>query len=156
MRFAKPYFAAAVEALQAVGRRGVLLTPYAEQLPGALPAGIVHFDYVPLGQLLPRAAALVHHGGIGTAAQGLAAGTPQLVMPLAHDQPDNADRLRRLGVGRELRPKSFSAANVARELQALDTEDVRNACRTVADRFVGTDPLTKSCEIIEACVSRDT
>ena len=156
MRFAKPYFAAAVEALQTIGRRGILLTQYAEQLPATLPAGIVHFDYVPLGQLLPRAAAIVHHGGIGTAAQGLASAIPQLVMPLAHDQPDNADRLQRLGVGRELRPKRFNAKNVARELQALDTDDVRNACRAIADRFVCADPLTESCEIIEACVSRDT
>jgi rhamnosyltransferase subunit B len=92
----------------------------------------------------------VHHGGIGTAAQGLAAGVPQLVMPLAHDQPDNADRLKRLGVGRELRPKRFTAANVANELIALNTEEVRKACRLVADRFVGTDPLAQACEIIEA------
>jgi len=150
MRFAAPYFAAVAGALKSLGRRGILLTPYSEQVPADRPPGVAHFDYVPLGQLLPRAAALVHHGGIGTAAQGLAAGVPQLVMPLAHDQPDNADRLKRLGVGRELRPKRFTAALVAKELIALDTEKVGKACRVVADRFVGTDPLAQACEIIEA------
>jgi len=156
MRFAAPYFAAVAESLKSLGRRGILLTPYREQISTDLPPGVVHFDYVPLGDLLPRALALVHHGGIGTSAQGLAAGTPQLVMPLAHDQPDNADRLKRLGVGRELRPKRFTAANVARELAALDTEEVRKACRVVAERFVGTDPLAQTCEIIEAAGRRST
>ena len=47
-----------------------------------------HFDYTPLSHVLPGAAALVHHGGIGTAAQGLASGRPQLVMPMTFDQPD--------------------------------------------------------------------
>jgi rhamnosyltransferase subunit B len=154
MRFAEPYFRAASEALQKLGRRGILLTPHADQVPADPPPGVAHFDYVPLGQLLPRASALVHHGGIGTASQGLAAGVPQLVMPLAHDQPDNADRLRRLGVGRSLHPKRFKAANVARELSALDTDQVRAAGRAVASKFAGIDPLGQTCELIEAVGKR--
>jgi UDP:flavonoid glycosyltransferase YjiC (YdhE family) len=154
MRFAKPYFAVAADALRSLGRRGVFLTTYREQVPDNLPAHVVHFDYEPLSQLLPRASALVHHGGIGTAAQGLAAGVPQLVMPLAHDQPDNADRLRRLGVGRALRPKRFTAANLVRELTALDADVVRKACRASADRLAGADPLDETCTLIEATAGR--
>jgi UDP:flavonoid glycosyltransferase YjiC (YdhE family) len=59
---------------------------------------------VPLGQVLPRALALVSHGGIGTVSQALAAGIPQLVMPLGFDQFDNAARLERLGVAATLPP----------------------------------------------------
>ncbi|MFG5411311.1 nucleotide disphospho-sugar-binding domain-containing protein [Piscinibacter sakaiensis] len=51
-------------------------------------------DYVPLGPLLRRSAALVHCGGIGTLAQGLAAGCPQLLLPYTFDHFDNARRLR--------------------------------------------------------------
>ncbi len=64
---------------------GILLTQFPEQLPATLPEGVCHFDYVPFSQVLPRAAAFVHHGGIGTVAQALAAGVRQLVVPLAHD-----------------------------------------------------------------------
>ena len=123
-------------------------------MPNDLPNTVAHFNYVPFSRLLPRAAVLVHHGGIGTASQGLSAGVPQLVMPLAHDQPDNADRLRRLGVGRALKPKRFTSANVARELQALNTDDVRKTCRAVAERFVGTDYLGQTCELIEKLVQK--
>lgn len=154
MRFAKPYFTAAVAALHRLGKRGILLTPFRDQVPAPLPKEIAHFDYVRLGQLLPRACCLIHHGGIGTSSQGLAAGVPQLVMPLAHDQPDNAHRLVKLGVGRTLKPRRFNARNVARELLALETDTVRQCCRQVVERFVGADPLTQTCELIEETAKR--
>lgn len=110
-----------------------------------------HAEYAPFGSLVPRAAALVHHGGVGTLAQALRAGCPQLVMPMAFDQPDNAVRLERLGVGRYLRPSRFTGMAVARELDALlGSEDVVRACRSVAGRFVGIDPVAQTCDLIEA------
>ena len=65
--------------------------------------------------MLPRARALVHHGGIGTTAQALAAGVPQLIMPLGFDQFDNAARCRTLGVSTALVPRRFTGSNVAQE-----------------------------------------
>ena len=69
-REAQSFFAAAVEACQRLGRRGILLTKYGEQLPAKLPETVRHFGFVPLSKLLPHTAALVHHGGIGTCAKG--------------------------------------------------------------------------------------
>jgi UDP:flavonoid glycosyltransferase YjiC (YdhE family) len=118
-RQAERFFAAVVGALERLGRRGLLLTQYPEQLPRELPSTIVARPYAPLSRVLPRAAALVHHGGIGTAAQAFAAGVAQLVMPMAFDQPDNALRARRLGVARFVLPKRFTADAVAGALQEL-------------------------------------
>nr|MBA3625578.1 glycosyltransferase [Methylibium sp.] len=64
-----------------------------------LPNWACHVAYAPFDALLPRLATLVHHGGIGTCAEALAAGVPQIVVPFAHDQFDNAARLERLGLG---------------------------------------------------------
>src|SRR5262249_49590922 len=69
---ARPFFEAAIDACTRIGRRGVLLTRFPEQVPPNLPEGVRHVAYAPFSQLLPRAAALVHHGGIGTSAQGMA------------------------------------------------------------------------------------
>ncbi len=55
--------------------------------------------FVPHSVLLPRARCLVHHGGVGTTSQAFEAGIPQLVLPFAHDQFDNAARVQRLGRG---------------------------------------------------------
>lgn len=59
------------------------------------PDRTLHLAHAPLGLLLPRASAFVHHGGAGSCAEGLAAGVPQVVMPFAFDQFDNAARLAR-------------------------------------------------------------
>jgi UDP:flavonoid glycosyltransferase YjiC (YdhE family) len=116
---ARAFFAAAIGASQALGHPAILLTRHRAQLPASLPPGVTHRSYIPLHELLPHAAALIHHGGIGTTAQGLAAGLPQLVMPMSHDQPDNALRLRRLGVGDALSPAQFTGPRVAAALDTL-------------------------------------
>jgi rhamnosyltransferase subunit B len=101
MAHGERFFAQALAACEALGLRALLITPYREQLPATLPAWASHVAYAPFTALLPRLSALVHHGGIGTSAQALAAGKPQLVVPFAHDQFDNAARLERLGVARQ-------------------------------------------------------
>ena len=148
--FGRPFFQAAVAACQRLGRRGILLTRFTEHLPELLPSSVKHFPFVPFGQLLPKAAGLVHHGGIGSTAQALAAGIPQLVMPLAHDQFDNAARVKRLGVGDWLLPSRFRGPAVATELDALiGSESIQRACRKTAERFSGKDGVAAAGDAIE-------
>ncbi|MEX5746865.1 glycosyltransferase [Massilia sp. X63] len=132
-RQAADYFRCALDACARRGRRAILLTPHREQLPAQLPTPVLWQDYVPLRALLPHVAALVHHGGIGTTAEALRAGTPQLVVPLAHDQFDNAARVGRLGVGASLRASRLTPGRLARRLaEVVDNKDVADACRRVA------------------------
>ena len=149
---ARRFFQAAAEACGRLGRRGILLTRYPEQLPARLPVGVLAADYAPFSALLPRAAALVHHGGIGTCAQALAAGLPQLVLPMGFDQPDNATRLVRLGVARTVQTGRVAGPRVAAELAAMlaDTS-VSRCCAELARRFQGQDAVDRTCDLIEEC-----
>ena len=113
MRQGQAFFATAVAACQRLQRRGILLSRFDEHIPRQLPDSVIHVPYAPFSQLLPHCAALVHHGGIGTLAQGFAAGIPQLLMPMAHDQPDNLARLQALGAGDGLPPEQFKPQQVA-------------------------------------------
>lgn len=145
-----PFFADAVQACRISGRRGVLLTKYGEQLPAELPPTVRRFEFEPLTQLLPHAAAFVHHGGIGSSSQGLEAGTPQLIRPLAFDQPDNAARLMRLGVAESLPPKQFNAKSAADALTRLMGSDaVKENCRRAAKRCDGHAARIRACEELE-------
>jgi rhamnosyltransferase subunit B len=151
MRHGERFFAAAVAAAQQLGRRSLLLTRHRQQLPPSLPPGVQHFDYLPFRQLLPHAAALISHGGIGTLAQGLAAGIPQLLMPMSHDQPDNARRLQQLGAGSWLSPRDFTGRAVARQLAALlDSRAVRSRCRVLAQRIDFSQAMAASAGLVEA------
>ena len=145
----KEFFSVSAEVCRIRGWRGILLTQYPEQL-GALPDSVRHFNYVPFSTVLPRAAAFVHHGGIGTTAQALAAGVPQLVVPFAHDQPDNAVRVRRLGTGDYVRPKDYQANRVVRKLEALmGSTNIRENCRLRAEALARSTALESACELIE-------
>lgn len=151
----RPFFAAGLDACRALGRRAVLLTEFPEQLPTPLPPGVVHFRYVPLDRLLPRAAAFAHHGGVGSMSQALAAGVPQLVMPLAHDQFDTAARVEKLGVGAGVGVAKFTGPRVARALgQLIGSEAVRAACRDAAGRLTVRDGLSRAAAAVEDLVAR--
>ena len=89
------FFSAASEVLSTLGQRGIFLAKEGSPMP-SLGANILVRSYVPLSKLLPQAKVLVHHGGIGTVSQALAAGIPQLAVPFAHDQFDNAARVERV------------------------------------------------------------
>lgn len=146
----REFFADGAEACRRLGRRGILLTRHREQVPTELPEGVIHVSYVPFSQLLPHCAALVHHGGIGTTAQALAAGVPQVIMPMAHDQPDNAARVGRLGVGQTVREKDYNADTASAALgELLGSPDVVARAKSVAGRFVGVDGIGRACELIE-------
>ena len=132
-RQATYYFRCALDASARLGLRAILLTPHREQLPSHLPTPVLWQGYVPLRALLPHVAALVHHGGIGTTAEALRAGTRQLVVPLAHDQFDNAARVRALGVGDSLHASSLTAGRVRRQLARLTGDAAMlEDCRRVA------------------------
>ena len=150
MLHGRVFFEAAAEACVLLGRRGMLLTRFSEQVPPDLPSGVRHFAYAPFSQLLPRAAALVHHGGIGTLSQGFAAGVPQLVMPMSFDQPDNAARLTRLGVGSAVARKHFRATSVAASLERLlGSREVAVRCRELAGRIAQDEPIDLVCRMVE-------
>lgn len=149
-RQAAAFFHAARNALARLDRRGLFLTGFPEQLPAALPDTILHRRYLPFSTVLPRAAAFVHHGGIGSTAQGLAAGVPQLMMPMAFDQHDNAMRASRLGVARWLAPSRFTAARVARSLDALlGDAGVSRSAAEHRDRLRSVNGIEMACEVLE-------
>ncbi len=147
----REFFEAAAGACAKLGRRGMLVTGYPQSVPASLPPGVRAFDRLPFGRVLPRCAAVVHHGGIGTLAQGLAAGIPQLVMPMAHDQPDHAQRLRHLGVGDYLMPKRFKAGAVASKLNALlKSETTRTACSGIKARMAAQMPEQRVADLLQS------
>jgi UDP:flavonoid glycosyltransferase YjiC (YdhE family) len=150
---AAAFFRGAVDAATRLNRRAVLLTRFTEHLP-TLPPAVHHEGYAPLSRLLPRCAALVHHGGIGTLAQALAAGVPQLTMPMGFDQPDNTTRLIRLGVARWIAPSRFTGERVAPLLDTLLTDPaIASSCAKYAALLKDGSALSRTCDLLEALSS---
>jgi sterol 3beta-glucosyltransferase len=97
--------AAAIAALRKTGQRGVLVTGGGRVPPG-LPADVYAIESAPHDWLFPRMAAVVHHGGAGTTAEGLRAGKPAVICPTTlNDQAFWGRRVAALGAGPEPVPQ---------------------------------------------------
>jgi UDP:flavonoid glycosyltransferase YjiC (YdhE family) len=117
---AGPFYEHSVAAAKLLRRRAVLLVGKdPRNWPASLPDGILALAYASYSELFPRAAAVVHQGGIGTTAQAMRSGRPMLVMPYAHDQPDNAERVTRLGIARTIARRHYTPARATAELRHL-------------------------------------
>ncbi len=110
----------AIAASRELGRRAILIT--GQQDPGPLPEGILAIHSLPYSRIFPEAAAIIHQAGIGTLAQAMRAGCPQLIVPVAFDQPDNARRAANLGLARVLPFRQVRGERLVSELGRLLTE----------------------------------
>ncbi|MGE3807400.1 MAG: glycosyltransferase [Gemmataceae bacterium] len=145
------FFEHSARAAELLGRRAILLIgiDLSNQL-ARLPEGVAAFEYAPFSELFPSAAAIVHQGGVGTTAQAMRSGRPMLIVPYAHDQPDNAARMVRLGVARSLSRYRYTAERAAAELKAL-LDDPRYARRAdqVGKQIRDEDGVGSACAALE-------
>jgi UDP:flavonoid glycosyltransferase YjiC (YdhE family) len=133
---AHKFFKIAVETAESLCSPAILVSHDRAPIPESLPADVHWIAHAPFERLLPQCAAIVHHGGIGTCARALQAGIPQLIVPLAYDQFDNAARLARMGVARVASYDRLSPQTLRSGLeQLLQSETVRENCRRFASKL---------------------
>jgi len=145
------YFEESVAAARALGHRAMLVTNFVDQVPADLPPHVKAFGYLPFRALLPRAALLVYHGGIGTMAQAIKAAMPHLVVPNGHDQFDNGWRIEQLGLGRSLPQTAYRARRVEAAIRGLLADrDGRGRREEYARRIDSDAALTRACVLIES------
>jgi rhamnosyltransferase subunit B len=144
-----------VEAVSRLKQRAVLLVGRGAVTPPARvgSAEVLVTDYAPHAPLFARASVIVHHGGVGTTAQALRAGRPMLVVPHAHDQPDNAFRVSRLGVARVLDAGRYRASPVASHVgHLMDDESYRIRAAAIGRAVTSERGVDRACEtILAAC-----
>ena len=151
----REFFKVSAEVARRLGRRAVFVAPNADLVPPGLPPEILVVRFAPLAQLLPRAVLHVHHGGIGTIAYTLAAGIPQLTVAMVYDQPNNSQRLLRLGVSSNLKPRAYQPARVEAELRRLlESREVANQCSMYAERMRHEQGVARACDALEELAVR--
>ncbi len=125
----------AIEAARMLGERALFVLDDAQRtaLAHLCSPNLLITGYVPYSTVFSRCKVIVHHAGIGTTAQALRSGQPQLICPYFADQPDNAARVARLGVARVIPPSQWSAPRVADELRRLSADpDLSARCVSVS------------------------
>ena len=150
MKQGRWFFDAAVEACKRIGCRGLMVNPYRDQVPADLPDSLHYAPYAPYSAAFRRGRVAVHHGGIGTVAQAFAAGVPQVVIPIAFDQADNATRMARLGTGLQIDRKYFNGQSLAGALRRILQEpDYDRKAQEISCRMDGPKAVAEACDGIE-------
>jgi rhamnosyltransferase subunit B len=140
----------AAETCRVLGRRGMLLVANSGLKIENLPKGVETFTYIPFSQVMPRVAASVHHGGIGTTGQGMRAGRPTVVVPHAHDQYDNAARVKRMGLSETVKKGRLSSRALERALRdVLEDPECSRRAAEVGRRMAGEDGAVRAAVEIE-------
>jgi UDP:flavonoid glycosyltransferase YjiC (YdhE family) len=145
-----PFFEHSATVAKLLGRRAVLVLKDPRNRPRTLPEGVMAVDYAPFSELFPRAAAIVHHGGIGTTGLAMRSGRPMLVMPRAWDQPDNAERVVRLGIARTIARHRYTPARIAAELRPLlDHPSYARRAAAIGEEVRKEDGVKTACDALE-------
>jgi UDP:flavonoid glycosyltransferase YjiC (YdhE family) len=147
---ARDFFEESAQAAKILKKRAVLLYGIFNEPPKGTDETIVAFDYAPYSQVFPRAACVVHQGGVGTTAQVLRAGVPHLFMPYSHDQPDNAARCERIGVAETISRDSYTAENAAKILRKILSDSSYKANAEETGKVVRAERGTQiACDAVE-------
>ena len=144
-------------AVERSGVRAVLLSGWAGLGEADLPESVFCLERAPHAWLFPRMAAAVHHGGAGTTAAGLRAGTPSVIVPHFADQPFWGRRVHALGAGPEPIPRhKLTADGLAAAIrEAVTNGEMRRRARELAAQIGQEDGVRTAVGLIGRYVAED-
>ncbi|ABW26770.1 glycosyltransferase [Acaryochloris marina] len=142
---------AIVTALRETGQRAIFCTGWGGFKTTEVPDFLYVTQEVPHDWLLPQVTAAIHHGGSGTTAATLRAGTPSIVVPFFADQPAWGKRLEQLGVGTAPLPfAELTAETLATRIQAIiNTPSMQHKAQDLSQQIQQEDGLAMAIEVIE-------
>ena len=140
-----------LEAARRLGQRALILGADPPAAPDRPDSGALFLPYAPLELVLPHVAAFVHQGGIGALAQGLRAGTPMVLCPLSHDQPDTARMALRAGVAEVIPRRGYSGETAAAAIgRSLSDETQRENRERISEKIGAENGAMAAADLIEA------
>lgn len=146
----------ALKALALSGQRGVLAAGWGGLQATDLPDTVHLISSLPHSWLFAQMAAVVHHGGAGTAAAGLRAGVPSIIVPFMGDQPFWGERLRSLGVGTAPIPrKRLTAEKLAQAIMtAVSDQEMRRRTSVLGEHIRAENGIGQAVRLIEQQIPR--
>jgi UDP:flavonoid glycosyltransferase YjiC (YdhE family) len=106
--------------------------------------------YAPHAEILPSAALVITHAGVGTTMAALGRGVPLLCTPMGRDQFFNAEQVQNLGAGLMLMPDSSSDAIARAATDILGNDRFTAGAQQLAVAIGGYGGATRAAEALEA------
>lgn len=143
------FYRVSAAAAELLHRRAILIGTKAAPEIDSL--DILTLPYAAYSQVFPHAAVNVHQGGSGTIGEALRAGRPMLVVPYGWDQPDNASRVQRLGVGLHVVRNAYTVDSASSALmELLKNSHFTHRAAEVRAQVEAESGLATACTAIES------
>lgn len=140
------------EALEQSEQRAVLVGQWNRPDSSLADSGRIFFlEEAPHEWLMPRMAAAVHHGGIGTTTASIKADLPTIIIPFNYDQPFWGNQIARMGLGpRPLDRTKLSAERLAGAIRScVEDSDMRQRVREIGQRMRAEDGVGEAVRLIQ-------
>lgn len=144
-----------LDALARSDQRGILASGWGGLRAGELPDYAFMVESVPHDWLFERVAAVVHHGGAGTTAAGLAAGKPTLICPFMADQPFWGRMVHQLGAGPKPIPQGrLDAEKLSAGIAtAVNDREIAARAAQLGQKILAEDGVARATEIIDSILA---
>ncbi len=145
-----------LSALKRTGHRAIFLTGWGKPRLAELPDHVLPLEFAPHEWLLPKTAAVIHHGGAGTTAAALRAGIPSVIVPFLGDQFFWGRLLQRLGVGGTPIPHlNLDDDNLSAAIaQVTADESFRTRANSLGARISGEGGIEQGVEAVRTSLER--
>ncbi|KAF6798241.1 udp- transferase [Colletotrichum sojae] len=128
------------DAVRISGVRAIVSKGWGGVGGGDVPENVYLIGNCPHDWLFKRVSAVIHHGGAGTSAAGIAAGRPTVVVPFFGDQPFWGQMIAKAGAGPVPVPfKEMTAETLAASITFALKPDVQVAVQQMAERIAKED-----------------
>jgi sterol 3beta-glucosyltransferase len=143
------------EAVHRAGVRAVIASGWGAMSDMRSASDIIVVESAPHRWLFPRVAAVVHHGGAGTTAAGLAAARPTIICPFQGDQHFWGAAVHRVGAGPQPLPANkLSPGSLASAIRAVINDSAMQARATeLSERITREDGATQASAQIESVLA---
>jgi UDP:flavonoid glycosyltransferase YjiC (YdhE family) len=117
---------------------------------GKLAGNPLVVSFAPQLEILKRAALVITHAGLNTVLESLCEGVPLVALPLAHDQPGVAARVKARGACVVVPQRKLSAARLRKAVMlVLHDARYREAARILQKSIQGMDGPGRAADLIE-------
>lgn len=141
-----------LKALRKTKNRGIILTGNSGIMFESSDM-LLCLEKAPHRLLFKESKGILHHGGVGTMAEALLSGQPQVIMPFNVDQPFWAHRLYQQGLAlKPLREKTLTLDDLTRAFISMDGEEIKDSARTIAKKLNGQNGIENCVKLIESIV----
>lgn len=146
------FFEVVIDAFRDAPYRIVIGAGHAADLPTLqnLPAHFRVERFVPHAQILPRVAAVVHHGGFGIAQDAIYHGLPSVVVPIGQDLYENARRCTEAGVALSIGFQRLTPERLRNALERILTDETfRTDTERLRAEFISKDAAATGADLLE-------